>query len=243
MTEDEARKWLGEQGWWQGTQGDRLRVYVALLLEEADRQNLISTASRAELWSRHIVDCAQLMTLAPAGAGLWVDLGSGAGLPGIVIACLRGGPVRLIESRPLRAGFLRRCVEALALDQVEVVGGRVEAARFGAPAQVISARAFAPLDRLLASAQHLGDRSTLWLLPKGRSGEKELAIARAHWQAVFHVEQSLTDPESRIVTIRNLAPISPPPPPPPPAPLRKPTRHAFSARGSGRGAPRSRGKA
>lgn len=207
MTEQEAQDWLAARGWWQSEKGDRLRRFVALLLEEADRQNLISQASRAEIWARHIVDSAQLLELAPATAGAsgaWVDLGTGAGLPGMVVACLIDSPVDLVEARPLRTAFLERCAAALMLDHVRVHTAKVERWTPNVPARVISARAFAPLDRMLAVAGHLSDENTVWLLPKGRQAEKELEMLRRDWQAVFHVEQSLTDPESSIVTIQQL---------------------------------------
>lgn len=209
MTEDDAQDWLRAQGWWDGIEGDRLRHLAALVLAEADRQNLISAASRAQIWSRHIVDSAQLLTLpalASAGENCWVDLGTGAGFPGLVIACLRSAPMMLVEVRPLRVAFLERAARELGLDHVTVIGGKVEKVALPDPASVISARAYAPLDKLLAGAHHLADENTVWLLPKGRNGEKELAIARTRWQAVFHVEQSLTDPDSVVITAQGVAP-------------------------------------
>ncbi|MBT2188577.1 16S rRNA (guanine(527)-N(7))-methyltransferase RsmG [Sphingobium nicotianae] len=206
MTEEEAQAWLAKQGWWDSEGGDRLRRFVELVLDEADRQNLISGSSRPHIWARHIADSAQLVRLAPpprADAD-WIDLGTGAGFPGIVIACLRDSPMKLVEARPLRVAFLQRCVDELGLRHAEVIGGKVENSRFREPAAVISARAYAPLDRLLMTARHLSDEKTVWLLPKGRQGEKELEIIRRDWQAVFHVEQSITDPESAIVTINQL---------------------------------------
>jgi 16S rRNA (guanine527-N7)-methyltransferase len=214
MTEAEAQSWLEGEGCWTGEAGDRLRAFAALLLEEADRQNLISAASREQLWARHIVDSAQLLPLAKGAEGLWVDLGTGAGLPGIVIACLRAAPILMVEARALRVAFLQRCIDALGLTHARVVCDKVERVKLDAPAAIISARAYAPMDRLLASAAHFTDSSTIWLLPKGRNAENELAIARRDWQASFHVEQSLTDPESAIVTLtalsRRQAPIRPP---------------------------------
>jgi len=209
MTEEQAQHWLRTQGWLDSEAGERLRHLAALVLEEADRQNLISAGSRAQIWNRHIVDSAQLLAL-PALAGepegLWVDLGTGAGFPGLVIACLRSQPMALVEVRPLRVAFLERAARALGLDQVTVIAGKVEKTVLPSPARIISARAYAPLDKLLASAHHLADENTVWLLPKGQNGEKELAIARSKWQAVFHVEQSLTDPESVIITAQGVAP-------------------------------------
>jgi 16S rRNA (guanine527-N7)-methyltransferase len=207
MTEADAQAWLESRGWWTGDAGDRLRAYVALLLEEADRQNLISTASRTQIWARHIVDSAQLLALAAEAStdGLWVDLGTGAGLPGVVIACLRPTPMLMIEERSLRVAFLQRCIDVLGLSHARVVCNKVERVRLDAPAAVVSARAYAPMERLLASAAHFTDSSTIWLLPKGRNAEKELEIARRDWQAAFHVEQSITDPESAIVTLTGLS--------------------------------------
>ena len=206
MTEEDAQAWLAGHGWWEGQAGDRLRDFVALVLAEADRQNLISASSREQMWARHIVDSAQLMTFVPPSAsGRWVDLGSGAGFPGLVIACLRDAPMTLVEVRPLRSAFLQHCVDALGLSHVDVAGAKVEKTQLSEPAAIISARAYAPLDRLLAGAAHLSDKNTVWLLPKGRQGEKELEIVRRDWQAVFHVEQSITDPESSIVTISQLS--------------------------------------
>lgn len=205
MTEEEAQAWLRSRGWWEGEAGERLRAYAALLLEEADRQNLISAASRDQLWSRHIVDSAQLLPLANDADGLWVDLGTGAGLPGIVIACLRAEPMLMIEARALRVGFLQRCIDTLGLAHARVVCDKVERVQLEAPAAVISARAFAPMARLLDSAAHFTDSSTIWLLPKGRNAQNELEIAQRDWQASFHVEQSITDPESAIVTLTALS--------------------------------------
>jgi 16S rRNA (guanine527-N7)-methyltransferase len=208
MDEVQAQAWLAEHGWWDGDAGERLRHFSALLLEEADKQNLISAASRKELWARHIVDSAQLLQFAPTAepGDVWLDLGTGAGLPGMVIACLRPEPIVMIEARPLRTAFLQRCVDALGLRHATVRCDKVERVVLETPAAVISARAYAPMDRLLGASAHLAHSSTTWLLPKGRNAENELAIAQQHWQAAFHVEQSVTDPESAIVILSALSP-------------------------------------
>ena len=125
-----------------------------------------------------------------------MDIGSGAGLPGIVVACLVGGPVTLVEPRRLRAEFLHKAAESLRLN-VTIVCAKVQHAQ--GKYDVITARAVAALPQLLEISAHLSTRKTLWLLPKGRSAERELAEAQQAWQGAFHVERSVTDAESLIV--------------------------------------------
>ena len=175
---------------------EKLEAYAAKLAAESKRQNLISAASLGDLWERHIVDSAQLVRLEPHAGSSWADIGSGAGLPGIVIACLCSGPVTLIEPRRLRAEFLHKLVESLDLNG-RVFCGKVE--RAGGEYEVITARAVAPLAKLLEISAHLSTRNTVWALPKGRVAERELAEARQAWQGTFHVEQSVTDAGSKIV--------------------------------------------
>ena len=175
---------------------EKIETYAALLREENQRQNLISASTLDQLWERHILDSAQLVRFEPRPRASWVDIGSGAGLPGIVIACLVEGPVTLIEPRRLRAEFLHRVAESLQLN-VSVFLGKAERAQ-GAY-DVITARAVADLCKLLKISAHLSTRKSRWLLPKGRSAERELAEAQQAWQGAFHVERSATDPESRIV--------------------------------------------
>lgn len=199
MIEEEARAWLSARGWLAGAAGRRLQRLIELVVAENARQNLIAASTIPQIWARHIVDSAQLLPLAEGRGGDWYDLGSGGGFPGLVIACLRDAPVILVETRALRARFLGDCVEALGLTNARVVQSKIEHLRVGAPADVISARAFAPLHKLFAMACHCSDGNTLWLLPKGRNAQLELETARQEWQAVFHVEQSVTDPDSAII--------------------------------------------
>lgn len=174
----------------------RLEAFVELLKTENARQNLVSTASLSDIWTRHILDSAQLVRFEPRAGASWADVGSGAGLPGIVIACLVEGPVTLIEPRRLRADFLRTVAAHLGLNAT-IACSKVE--RVTGQFDVITARAVASLDRFIRISQHLSTRNTVWALPKGRSAHSELAEARRAWQGVFHVEQSVTDPESFIV--------------------------------------------
>jgi len=175
---------------------EKLETYAALLKEESKVQNLISASSVDRLWERHILDSAQLVQFEPEHSASWADIGAGAGLPGIVIACLVEGPVTLIEPRRLRAEFLHRVCDSLRLN-ASVFAGKAE--RVGGSYDVITARAVAALSDLLKISAHLSTRKTVWALPKGRTAERELAEAQRSWQGVFHVKQSLTDPESFIV--------------------------------------------
>lgn len=175
---------------------EKLQAYAALLREESDHQNLVSASSLAQLWERHIVDSAQLARFEPHAGASWADVGSGAGLPGVVIACLVDGPVTLIEPRKLRAEFLRRCAERLEL-RATVAPHKVE--RVTGQFDMITARAVANLGELIRISAHLSTRNTVWALPKGRNASAELAEAQRAWQGAFHVEHSVTDAESFIV--------------------------------------------
>lgn len=206
MTEEEARDWLDRTFSVPRETWDRLERYIAMLLSAMEEQNLIAESTRPHIWARHIVDSAQLLPMTEAaGEGAWVDLGSGAGLPAIVVAILSERPIIMIESRRKRVEFLTAVVEELGLSHATVHGGRVEMA---APmdAAIISARAYAPLPRLFETATHLSTDRTIWVLPKGRNAENELETVRPTWQGVFHVERSLTDPDSAILVAQAVRP-------------------------------------
>lgn len=175
---------------------EKLEAYTGLLKEENARQNLVSASTLDRLWDRHILDSAQLVRFEPGSGASWADIGSGAGLPGIMIACLVEGPVTLIEPRRLRAEFLHKVVESLQLNATVVCA---KAERLEGTFDVITGRAVAPLAKFLEISSHLSTRNTVWALPKGRNAQVELAEARRSWQGVFHVEQSATDEDSMIV--------------------------------------------
>ncbi len=203
MDEAAALQWLHRLDVSRETR-TRLDHFVALLREENSRQNLVSAASLDHVLARHVADSAQLWHLQP-DAPSWLDLGSGAGLPGLIIAILSSGPVTLVESRRLRADWLRRAVEALRLANVEVANARLENVP-SFPVGVITARAFAPLPKLLALAHRFSTEETLWILPKGRSAAEELASVAATWHGSFRMEPSITDPESAIVIASGVMP-------------------------------------
>ena len=180
-----------------------LERYAGHLRSEAATQNLVSASTLDALWQRHILDSAQLVRYEPSPCASWIDIGSGAGLPGIVIAALAKGPVTLVEPRRLRAEFLERTVVALGLgERVTVVPARAE--KVTATFDVITARAVAKLDPLLKISTHLSTRKSLWVLPKGRSAESELAEARRNWHCEAQIVPSRTDPESRILLLRDV---------------------------------------
>lgn len=176
--------------------GERLSRFVELLLDENSRQNLISKASEGDVIRRHIDDSLQLLDHAPSDEN-WLDIGSGPGLPGIVLAIAGVREITLVEPRRLRTDFLSRCVTELELSGVTVVTGKAEqlTGRF----DVITARAVASLDRLFAMGERLIRSEGRWVLPKGRSAEKELEEARSTWQGAFKLEPSRTDPDARIL--------------------------------------------
>lgn len=182
-----------------------LERFAALLLEESKRQNLVSASTLDRLWDRHILDSAQLARFEPAEGSSWLDIGSGAGFPGLVIAALVTGPVVLVEPRRLRAEFLERAAGELGLgSRVTVAAAKAEkvTGRF----VMITARAVAPLDQLLAISTHLSTRNSIWVLPKGQSAQSELVEAKRNWHCNATTVPSLTDPASRILLLRNVKP-------------------------------------
>ena len=203
MSEDEARAWIAERVP-RGTFG-RLEALAAVVTAEAQNQNLIAASTLSTIWSRHIVDSAQLLEFAPP-EGRWIDLGPGAGFPGLVIAIMAEREIILAESRTRRIAFLTDAIEALGLTSTaRVHAGRIEMMPPD-PFAVISARAFAPLDRLFATASHLSSHNTRWVLPKGRGAQAELDAARGSWQGVFRVEPSATDPDAAIIVADHVRP-------------------------------------
>ena len=195
--EVEARAWVQQAFDVSRETMGRLDGFAALIRDEAANHNLVSAASLDHLWQRHFADSAQLLRFAPAPTSSWVDLGSGAGFPGLIIAALHAGPVTLIEERRLRIGFLERAAAMLGVN-VEIVGGRVERLS-PRPFDVISARAFAPLPRLLDLGTRFSTRNSVWILPKGRNAQSELEAIAPSWQGEFRLEPSLTDDDALII--------------------------------------------
>ena len=181
-----------------------LQELVELVTHWNRRINLVSRAEAADLWRRHVLDSAQLIPLAPADARTWLDIGSGAGFPGLVCAIAaraqgRATAFTLVESDTRKAAFLREAARRLDLDAT-VLDRRIEDVRLP-PQDVISARALASLDRLLAYAHPFCHRATRLLFPKGRQADSELTLARRDWHIRVVRVPSRTDPEATILQI------------------------------------------
>lgn len=186
----------------------RLEKFVALLLETQAHTNLIAASTIPVLWTRHIADSLQLLKLAP-DARMWIDLGSGAGFPGLVIACaLAAEPdakIHLVESVGKKAAFLREAVRVTGAPAI-VEQKRIEniGDSLGTRADVITARAVAPLKLLLDQVHPLMGPKTLALLHKGQDVEAELTEASKYWSIEADLVPSLTSPQGRIVVVRHL---------------------------------------
>ena len=190
---------------------ERLVTFRRLLAEASERMNLIGPKELELFWSRHVLDSAQLLKFAPE-AKRWADLGAGAGFPGLVLAAFLadtpGAAVHLVEATGKKAKFLEKVVAELALP-AKVFNARIEDFRAGeGPYDVVTARALAPLPRLMAYAKPILDRGVIGLFPKGANLDAELAAATdvlngGAYQA--DVLESLSDPRGRIVRITRAA--------------------------------------
>ena len=200
-SEAEARNWFATALGCNETTIGKLDQLVELLREENARQNLVSAASLESVWLRHLADSAQLLVVPreTPPRGPWLDLGSGAGFPGLVVALCRPEiEVTLVENRAKRIAWLQTAIAELDVRNARVVGAALHS--IGTiPALTISARAFAPLPQLIAHSARFSTPDTQWLLPKGRNGRQELLEMSKQIQSMFHVEQSLTDVDSVIL--------------------------------------------
>jgi 16S rRNA (guanine527-N7)-methyltransferase len=184
-----------------------LRELEALVRHWTPAINLISKSSVPVIWDRHIIDSAQLFAFCPTGAQRWMDIGSGGGFPGLVIAILAkearpGLKVTLVESDARKSTFLRHVATSLGLN-VDVIIDRVESLP-AMHADILSARALAPLTDLLPFAvQHLGPGGVA-LFPKGARHAEEVTVARRSWRFDLESHPSLSEPDAAILIIRNI---------------------------------------
>ena len=181
---------------------ERLRAYADLLITWQRAVNLVGRRSLGDLWRRHMLDSAQLLPLAP-GARTWIDLGSGGGFPGLVLAILGAPEVHLIESDGRKCTFLREAARVTGT-RVAVHHGRIESVSPW-PADVVVARACAPLPRLLEYAEPFLTDRTLCLFLKGQDVEKELTEATRCWISSWERLKSASDPKGTILRLRRLS--------------------------------------
>lgn len=178
----------------------RLKIYADLLVKWQKAVNLVGPGTLADIWRRHFLDSAQLLPLAPDGARLWVDLGSGAGFPGLVLAILGAVDVHLIESDGRKCAFMQE-VARLTEAKVQIHRCRIESAP-QLRASICVARALAPLSKLLDYAERFSSQDTVCLFPKGQDVEAELTEAAKSW--TMHIERlpSRSDPTGTILRVK-----------------------------------------
>jgi 16S rRNA (guanine527-N7)-methyltransferase len=189
---------------------DKLSTYEALLRQWQKTINLVAPSTLDAIWSRHFADSAQLLALAPPDARRWLDLGSGAGFPALVLAIMLAdrpdAKVTLIESDTRKAAFLGEVARRTGAP-VDIRPERIEKvatqSKLG-PVDVITARALAPLPRLLELAAPAFSDHTVGLFLKGREAETEVDAARERWTFAGELQPSVTDVSGRIVVVRAL---------------------------------------
>jgi 16S rRNA (guanine527-N7)-methyltransferase len=184
-------------------QHPRLAVYAELIARWSPRINLVAPGDLPRLWDRHIADAAQLLPLIPPGTRTLADLGSGAGLPGLVLAILTGLPTHLVERDRRKAAFLREAARAAAASAT--VHAADAASLTPLNADVVTARALAPLPELLPLvARHLAPGGAA-LLPKGATAEAELTATPPLWTMRVERFPSRTDPAATILRLTEVA--------------------------------------
>lgn len=181
---------------------DKLRIYADLLVKWQKTVNLVGAATLDDLWRRHMLDSAQLFGFVPPDCERLVDLGSGAGFPGLVLAIMGVAGVELVESDQKKAMFLREAARATRT-KAAVHAVRIEQMA-GDPADVVTARALAPLDRLLPLAARFMGPHSIALLPKGADVERELDAAARDWHMWYTRRTSLSDGRATILVINRL---------------------------------------
>lgn len=187
---------------------DRLEEMDRVLIDWSERHNLIARSTIKDRWERHFFDSAQLVPLLPAGIKTIVDMGSGAGFPGLVLAAMlaeKNVSVTLIESTQKKCSFLREAGAAMGLKNLQVLPERIESVGLAFKPDVITARALARLEKLLAYGAGIQGKNTRYFLLKGQDVEGELTEAAKSWHMDVIKHPSRTDPRAAILEIGNLA--------------------------------------
>jgi len=190
---------------------ERLEAYVAFLVKWQKAMNLIGSRTLRDVWSRHVLDSAQLLKLAPVASKNWIDVGSGAGFPGLVLSILGARDVFLLEKDARKCAFLREANRVTGAG-AKIIEGKIEEialldteSRLFPVPQVITARAVAPLDKLLAMVKPLCAPDTICLFPKGQDVGRELTAVTKYPNIHMDKLPSCTDPGAAILRIRGLA--------------------------------------
>jgi len=189
---------------------DKLRAYEALIQKWNPSINLVAKSTLSDVWNRHIIDSTQVY-FAAAGeqSSIWTDIGSGGGLPGIVIATLAQGEdrqtnVTMVESDKRKSVFLRTAIRELGLSNAKVTNERIEGAQIQI-SDIVSARALAPLAELFSLSQGFSDQNTTFLFQKGKNWASEIEIAQNHWSFDYDAITSETDSNAVILKIGGLS--------------------------------------
>jgi len=182
---------------------ERLKIYVELLLKWQRAINLIGPGTIADVWGRHVLDCGQLMPHIPKDKAPIVDIGSGAGLPGLILAIMGVPDVKLVEADSRKCSFLREAAR-VTKTPVEIVESRVEHLEDMA-AGVITARALAPLTKLIELSQTVSTSDTIYLFLKGKDLKNELAHLKYNWKMKLEVHPSVTNPDGTILKMESIA--------------------------------------
>lgn len=181
---------------------ETLEKYVAMLLKWNQKINLIGPSTESEIWERHIKDSLQIVPLIPKDAASIADLGSGAGLPGLVIASQISTPITLIERDQRKCAFLAEAIRICEFSHVTLSNS--DASNPQSKYLVITARALASLDKLLTLSEHMIMENSICFFPKGKSYASEVAEAQVTWNFDYHVTPSLTQTDAVILTVSNI---------------------------------------
>jgi 16S rRNA (guanine527-N7)-methyltransferase len=189
---------------------DKLRTYEALIQKWNPSINLVAKSTLSDVWNRHVIDSAQVYFAASdERSSVWTDIGSGGGLPGIVIATLAQGEdrqtnVTMVESDKRKSVFLRTAIRELGLSNAKVTNERTESAQIQI-SDIVSARALAPLTDLFTISQGFSNQNTTFLFQKGKNWASEVEIAQNHWSFDYDAITSETDSSAVILKIRGLS--------------------------------------
>ena len=190
---------------------ERLDVYAKELKRWNPKINLVAPSTIHELWDRHIVDSLQIARFLPPKITNWVDIGSGGGFPGLVLAAHLADHtdfmMTLIESDQRKCAFLRTCARNMGV-KVNVISERIESVNMSS-VDVITARALASLSKLMELTENIAQEQTQFIFPKGKNWESELTLAREYWQMNVETHQSITDPEAKILLLKEVSPNVP----------------------------------